>query len=64
MTYVIVSEPVLEVMVMFGSNITEKGPKSAQKVYCAFKSAWKHLFLIILCSFRRFKSKVSVILKF
>ena len=49
---------------MFWSIITEKGPKSALKVYYAFKLAWKHQFLIILCSFRRLISKVSDILKF
>ena len=49
---------------MFWSNITEKGPKSALKVYYAFKLAWKHQFLIILCSFRSLNSKVSDILKF
>ena len=49
---------------MFWSNIAEKGPKGAQKGHYAFKSAWKHSFLIILCSYLRLKSKVSDILKF
>ena len=49
---------------MFWSNVTEKGPKSALKLYYALKLAWKHQFLIILCSFRRINSKVNNILKF
>ena len=49
---------------MFWSNITEKGPERALKVYYAFKSAWKYSFLIILCSFKRLKIKVSDILNF
>ena len=49
---------------MLWSNITEKASKSVIKVYYEFKSAWKHSFLIILCSFRRLKSKVNDIFQF
>ena len=47
---------------MFWSNITGKAPtgRSDQKVYYAYKSAWKDLFLIILCHFSERESKASM----